>query len=285
VTGDYVTIYEVGPRDGLQSLQQHIPTSSKVALIDALSETGLRKIETTSFVHPKWVPQLADGADVMAQIARNSEIVYCGLVPNLKGVAGALEAGCSEVAVFISASEGFSAANINCSIEDSVARIEPVIRYALDRNCPVRAYLSCVISCPFDGPTQPSVVASLSERLLRFGCYKVSLGDTIGSATPDSTKSLLDEVLQNVPVANIAGHFHDTNGAALSNIRASLELGVRTFDSSIAGLGGCPYAPGASGNVDTRAVIDLLRGEGFKVGINLDALKRAEDIAHEMVRT
>ncbi|MEM1039590.1 MAG: hydroxymethylglutaryl-CoA lyase [Pseudomonadota bacterium] len=274
-----VTIYEVGPRDGLQSLGQHVPTATKVALIHALSQAGFTKIEATSFVNPNWVPQLADAADVMATITRQPGVKYAALAPNLRGAKAALAAQCDEVAIFVSASEGFSQANTNCSIGESFRRIAPVIEQVLASGVPVRGYLSCVVECPFDGPTDPVMVADLSQRLLSLGCYEVSLGDTLGTATPTSTKPLLHAVFEKANPSLIAGHFHDTYGNALSNIETCLEFGVRTFDSSISGLGGCPYAPGASGNVDTRAVVTLLHDLGYESGVDLSALKKAETIA------
>ncbi|MEM9677971.1 MAG: hydroxymethylglutaryl-CoA lyase [Pseudomonadota bacterium] len=274
-----VTIYEVGPRDGLQSLGQLVPTATKVALINALSEAGLSKIEATSFVNPKWVPQLADAADVMATITRQPGVKYAALAPNLRGAESALAAQCDEVAIFVSASEGFSQANINCSTDDSFTRLTPAIEHVLAAGVRVRGYLSCVVECPFDGPTDPAVAATLSRRLLDLGCYEVSLGDTLGTATAASTKSLLDAVIASADPSLIAGHFHDTYGHALSNIEACLEFGVRTFDSSVSGIGGCPYAPGASGNVDTSAVVTLLHALGYETGVDLAALTKAESIA------
>ncbi len=279
-----VTIFEVGPRDGLQSLKQHIPVAAKVVLIDALSKSGLQKIETTSFVNPNWVPQLADGAEVMSNICRNLEVSYTALVPNLRGVEAAIATGCDEVSVFISASQGFSGANLNCTVEESLGRIRPAINRALDENIPVRGYLSCVVECPFDGETDPATVADLTGNLLGLGCYEVSLGDTIGSATPDKTGRLLEALLKSAAPSQLAGHFHDTLGTALSNITTALDYGLRTFDSSIGGLGGCPYAPGAPGNVDTRALVELLHEHNFETGIDLDAIANAEEIAGNIVR-
>lgn len=273
-----VTIYEVGPRDGLQSLGQLVPTATKIALINALSEAGLSKIEATSFVNAKWVPQLADAADVMATITRQPGVKYAALAPNLRGAKSALAAQCDEVAIFVSASEGFSRANINCSIDESFTRLTPAIEHVLAAGVPVRGYLSCVVECPFDGPTDPAVATTLSRRLLDLGCYEVSLGDTLGTATAASTKSLLDAVIASADPSLIAGHFHDTYGHALSNIEACLEFGVRTFDSSVSGIGGCPYAPGASGNVDTRAAVTLLHALGYETGVDLAALTKAESI-------
>ena len=274
---EHVTIFEVGPRDGLQSLKHTIPTSSKIDLINALSRTGLRKIETTSFVNPNWIPQLADGLEVMSGLNRMPEITYAALVPNQKGMEAAIAADCDEVSVFVSASEGFSRANLNCSIDESFERLLPVVHRASQENIPVRGYLSCIVECPFDGEVDPATVAKLVRRLIDLGCYEVSLGDTIGSATPDKISRLLEEVLKGVRPSQIAGHFHDTHNMALSNVQTSLDFGVRVFDSSVAGLGGCPYAPGATGNVDTRAVVELLHSLGFGTGVDLDKFKRGRD--------
>ena len=277
-----VTIFEVGPRDGLQSLKQTVPTSSKIELINALSLNGLHKIEATSFVNPNWVPQLADGSAVMSGICRASDVTYTALVPNLKGLESALDAQCDEVAVFISASEGFSRANLNCSIDESFERLLPVVQRADNEGIPVRGYLSCIVECPFDGDVEPETVTEFTRRLIDLGCYEVSLGDTIGSATPDKIERLLEQVLKSVPASKVAGHFHDTHNFALSNIKTSLDFGMRVFDSSVAGLGGCPYAPGATGNVNTRAVIEMLHGLGFETGVELDALKLSEAIAFDI---
>lgn len=281
---DTVTLFEVGPRDGLQSLPSPISSTSKIALIDALSLSGLGKIEATSFVNPKWVPQLADAADVMAGITRTHGVSYSALAPNLKGAEAAIEAGCDEIAVFISASQGFSKANLNCSIEDSIRHICPAIERAQNANVKVRGYLSCVIECPYDGAVSPYDVAELAQRLVELGCYEVSLGDTIGSANVDTTREMLTAVLRVLAPSQVAGHFHDTNGQALANIQCSLDFGVRTFDTSIGGLGGCPYAPGSAGNVDTRAVVECLRGLGYRLDLDLAALKVAETIALQIAR-
>lgn len=279
MSGDFVTLYEVGPRDGLQSISTVVPTETKVALVDALSGAGFRKIEVTSFVSPKWVPQLADAEDVMQRIRRAPGITYATLTPNLLGLERAIAAGAGEVAVFAASSEGFSRANLNCSIGESLDRFAPVLAEAAKHGLPVRGYLSTVIACPFDGPTPPEQVAPLTERLLAMGCYEVSLGDTIGAGNRERVMALLDAVLASVPASRLAGHFHDTHGTAQDMIAACLERGLRVFDASVAGLGGCPYAPGASGNVATRAALDTIETAGFVTGIDREALAQAETIA------
>ncbi|MEL6947526.1 MAG: hydroxymethylglutaryl-CoA lyase [Pseudomonadota bacterium] len=278
----FATLFEVGPRDGLQSLKQPIPTAQKIDLINALSKTGLRKIEATSFVNANWVPQLADGPAVMAAIERASTVAYAGLTPNLRGVRSAVQSRCDEIAVFISASEGFSRANINCSVKDSLEAVAEALAFAACHAIPARGYISCVTDCPFDGPTPPATVARLAERLIALGCYQISLGDTLGSATPEKIEAVLRALAPVVPVVRLAGHFHDTHGLALDSIDCALDFGIRTFDASVAGLGGCPYAPGASGNVNTRTVVEHLHNRGFETGIDLDALKEAEQIAMKM---
>lgn len=280
---DFATLFEVGPRDGLQSLDIDIPTRQKIDLINALSATGFSKIETTSFVSPKWVPQLSDGAKVMRGISRNPNVRYSVLIPNMKGLALAIDAGADEVAVFISASEGFSRANLNCSIGESLARLEPVFERAENENIPVRGYLSAVIECPIDGCVLPEQVKNMASKLINMGCYEVSLGDTIGAGNKESVAALLDVLLDEISPKLLAGHFHDTNNTALAMIEECVERGIRTFDSSIGGLGGCPYAPGSTGNVDTRLVADLLRNMGLQTGIDLVALEVAESIANDML--
>lgn len=274
-----VTIFEMGPRDGLQNEKMQIATADKVSLVNQLSECGFRKIEVTSFVSPKWVPQMADAAEVMAQIDRKPDISYAALTPNQKGLDAALSACASEVAIFGSASEGFSQANINCSIQESLTRFEPVLQAAKAAGIPVRGYVSCVISCPYDGAVSPRAVADVAAKLFDMGCYEISLGDTIGAGTPDTIKAMLSAVIGRVPVDHIAGHFHDTNGRALDNIRASLDMGVRVFDAAVGGLGGCPYAPGAKGNVATEAVVSMLDDLGFETGINATALAQVAEFA------
>lgn len=269
-----VTIFEMGPRDGLQNEKAQIATSDKITLVNLLSECGFSKIEVTSFVSPKWVPQMADAAAVLAGINRKSGVVYTALTPNLTGFEKAMRAHADEVAIFGSASEGFSQANINCTIAQSLERFEPVVRAAQSAGIPVRGYVSCVTDCPYDGPTAPDKVAGVSQALINMGCYEVSLGDTIGAATPQSTAKMLSAVLTVVPAEKLAGHFHDTQARALENIDVSLDMGVRVFDAAVGGLGGCPYAPGAAGNVATEAVVDLMARRGFETGIDLDRLAR-----------
>ena len=279
---EHVTIFETGPRDGLQNEARAIPAAQKARLVDLLSACGLKKIEVTSFVSPKWIPQLADAAEVMAAIRRKPETRYTALTPNLKGFAAALAAGADEVAVFASASEGFSRQNINCSISESLARFEPVLAAARERGTPVRGYVSCITDCPFDGEIAPAQVARVAERLLATGCYEVSLGDTLGAATPPRVERLLGELLARVPAARLAGHFHDTKGMALANIQVCLAKGLRVFDAAIGGLGGCPYAPGAGGNVATEAVLELLSGLGYATGIDPQGLQTAARFARRL---
>ncbi|MCF6305822.1 MAG: hydroxymethylglutaryl-CoA lyase, partial [Rhodobacteraceae bacterium] len=252
--GEHIQIFEMGPRDGLQSQKRIISLADKIRLVDMLSDCGFEKIEVASFVSPKWVPQMADSDQVMAGITRREGVVYSALTPNMRGYAAAVLAGVDEVAIFASASEGFSQANINCSIVESIARFKPVLAAAKADNIPVRGYISCITDCPFDGVTAPQQVADLAAILMEAGCYGISLGDTIGAAVPESVGLMLDAVLKQVPATVLAGHFHDTHGRALENIAVGLDMGLRVFDSAIGGLGGCPYAPGAAGNVDTIRV-------------------------------
>lgn len=267
-----VRIVEVGPRDGLQNESQQISTETKVELIHRLAATGLSDIEATSFVSPKWVPQMADAAQVLAQLDLNSNINFPVLTPNMKGLERALECGARQVAVFGAASESFSQKNINCSIEESLERFRPMVSHALENNVKVRGYVSCVLGCPYEGDIAPDQVLSVSNALLEMGCYEISLGDTIGVGTAASTQRLLDVMCQAISVKQLAGHFHNTYGQALTNIYTALRYGVATFDASVAGLGGCPYAPGASGNVATEDVLYLLHGLGIETGIDLDKL-------------
>jgi hydroxymethylglutaryl-CoA lyase len=267
-----VKIVEVGPRDGLQNEKQPVATDVKVELIRRLGEAGLRAIEATAFVSPKWVPQMADNAEVMARIERRPGVAYPVLVPNEKGLAAALAAGAQEVAVFGAASEVFSQKNINCGVAESLQRFAPVVAAAKAAGVAVRGYVSCVLGCPYQGEVAPLAVAEVAWALFDMGCYEISLGDTIGSGTPEKTKAMIEAVARRVPLKKIAGHYHDTFGMAIANIYASLELGVATFDSSIAGLGGCPYAAGASGNVATEDVAWLMRGLGIETGVDLDRL-------------
>lgn len=279
-----VTIFEVGPRDGLQNEARLIATADKVCLIDGLSACGFSHIEAASFVSPKWVPQMADAAEVLAGIRRKEGVSYAALTPNLQGFERALAAGVDEVAVFASASEGFSQKNINCSIAESLERFRPVLQSAKTAMLPVRGYVSCVTDCPFDGPVAPEAVAYVAEALIDLGCYQISLGDTLGSATLATTGRMLDAVLARLPALRLAGHFHNTRGQALQNIGVCLDLGLRTFDSSVGGLGGCPYAPGAEGNVATEAVVAMLQGRGFETGIDLKALAEMSRFAQSLRR-
>lgn len=269
---EHVTLYEVGPRDGLQNEKRVIAAADKIALIDRLSHCGFEKIEAASFVSPKWVPQMADAAVVMAGITRAPGVTYAALTPNMQGYEAARAALVDEVAVFASASEGFSRANINASIAESLERYRPVVAAALNDGLTVRAYVSCVTDCPFDGPTPPGKVAEVAAAFAEMGCYEVSLGDTIGAAVPDTVRAMLDAVTEMVPAARLAGHFHDTHFRALDNIRVCLDYGLRTFDASIGGLGGCPYAPGAEGNVATELVVQLLHDLGYETGVILERL-------------
>lgn len=280
---EFVTVYEVGPRDGLQNEKEIIPVADKIALVDYLSEAGFRKIEVTSFVSPKWVPQLADAAEVLAGIARRPGVVYSALTPNLKGLEAALAAKVDEVAIFASASETFSQKNINCSIAESFERFAPVMEAAKAAGVPVRGYVSCVVACPYEGPVAPEAVRLVAERLIALGCHEISLGDTIGAGTPDTVSAMLDEVLRSVPARQLAGHFHDTGNRALANVEAALGYGLRTFDSAVGGLGGCPYAPGAKGNVATGPLVELLEDCGFETGIDPEKLKRAEAFIKERI--
>lgn len=273
---DHVRVYEVGPRDGLQNETVFIPTASKIALIDLLSGAGFEKIEATSFVSPKWVPQLADAAEVMMQISRTDGTDYAVLTPNERGFEAAKAAGADEVAIFGSASEAFSQKNINCSIEESLARFAPVAVAAQEAGIRLRGYVSCVVECPYSGMIDPVTVRDTAFAMLEMGCYEISLGDTIGRATPDSVLRMLEAVVDYVPAQSLAGHFHDTGGLALDNVSAALDMGLRTFDSAVGGLGGCPYAPGAKGNLSTTALVSLLEGRGFHTGIDLTMLAQAE---------
>lgn len=269
-----VNIVEVGARDGLQN-ESPVSTQAKIRLIDLLSDTGLTHIEAGSFVSPKWVPQMADSLDVMKKITRRHNVIYSALTPNVQGFEKALDAGANQVAIFTSSSEGFCQHNINCSIADSLTRFEPVMELAAKHNIPVRGYLSCVADCPYDGPTTPEQVARVANLLMELGCYEVSLGDTIGTGTPIRIAKMLEAVQVKVPTDKLAVHFHDTWGQALANIYQALMMGINTVDSSVAGLGGCPYAHGASGNVATEDVLYLCQGLGIETGVDLELLAKA----------
>ena len=267
-----VRIVEVGPRDGLQNEPARVPTAVKLELIERLADAGLPAVEATAFVSPKWVPQMADHTEVLERIRRRQGVSYPVLTPNLKGFEAARAAGATEVAIFAAASEAFSKKNINCSIAESLERFRPVTEAAAGAGVKVRGYVSCVLGCPYEGEVRPEKVAEVAGALYDMGCYEVSLGDTIGVGTPGKTQAMLEACAGRVPRAKLAGHYHDTYGQALANIYASMELGVATFDTSIAGLGGCPYAAGASGNVATEDVVYLLHGLGVKTGVDLEKL-------------
>ena len=268
----HVRLIEVGPRDGLQNEALPISVADKVQLVDALTDAGLGYIEVGSFVSPKWVPQMAGSAEVFAQIRRKPGVIYGALAPNMRGFEDAVAAGVKEVAVFAAASEAFSQRNINCSISESLARFIPIIEAARQHGISVRGYVSCVLGCPYEGQVSAQQVAQVANELYAMGCYEVSLGDTIGTGTPTATRTLFEAVTAYVPREKLAGHFHDTYGQALVNIYASLQEGIAVFDSSIAGLGGCPYAKGASGNVATEDVLYMLNGMGIETGVDMDKL-------------
>ena len=270
-----VRIVEVGPRDGLQNEAAVVPATVKIELIERLTAAGLPAIEATAFVSPKWVPQMADNAQVMAGIRKKPGVAYPVLVPNMQGFEAALAAGAEEIAVFGAASEAFSRKNINCSIAESLARFEPVARAARQHGLALRGYISCVAGCPYQGAVAPQAVAAVAAELERMGCYEISLGDTIGVGTPGKIQAMIAEVAKTVPLAKLAAHFHDTYGQALANLYAALELGIASVDSSVAGLGGCPYAKGASGNVATEDVVYMLDGLGIETGVDLDKVYEA----------
>lgn len=276
---DFVEIFEVGPRDGLQNEKRLIAAEDKIALVDLLSDVGFRRIEVTSFVSPKWLPQMGDAAEVLGGIKRANGVSYAALTPNLRGFEAALAARADEIAIFASASEGFSRANINCSIAESLERFQPVMAAAKEAGVPVRGYVSCVVDCPYDGKTKPGAVADVASTLAKMGCYEISLGDTLGQAQPAEISTMLAAVVDRVKVEKLAGHYHATSGRALENIAASLEAGVRVFDASVGGLGGCPYAPGAAGNVATEDVAAFLRGQGFETGLDAKRLAKVAEFA------
>jgi hydroxymethylglutaryl-CoA lyase len=270
-----VKIVEVGPRDGLQNEQGLVPLTAKVALVEQLADAGCTVIETGSFVSPKWVPQMADSAAVFKKIKRRNHVRYTALTPNLRGLEAAIEAKVDEVAIFGAASEAFSQKNINCSIAESLARFLPVIELAQKHQLPVRGYVSCVLGCPYEGDVSPQKVAEVSQQLMNMGCYEISLGDTIGSGTPVKTQLMLDAVLDFIPKNKLAVHFHDTYGQALANILIALQQGISVVDSAVSGLGGCPYAKGASGNVATEDLVYMLHGMNIETGINIERLIQA----------
>jgi hydroxymethylglutaryl-CoA lyase len=277
-----VEIFEVGPRDGLQNEARAIPTAEKVALVDCLSRAGFRRIECASFVSPKWVPQMADSAEVLAAITRAPGVSYAALTPNMKGLERAMAARADEVAIFASASEGFSRANINASVAESLARFAPVAEAARAAGLPLRGYVSCVVDCPYDGAVAPGAVARVVAALRDLGCYEISLGDTIGQGQPEAVEAMLAAVSQESDPAQLAGHFHDTAGRALDNVAVALERGLRVFDAAVGGLGGCPYAPGAAGNVATEALAARLAELGFETGLDGAVLRDAAALARGM---
>ncbi|EPX79917.1 hydroxymethylglutaryl-CoA lyase [Litoreibacter arenae] len=274
-----VEIFEVGPRDGLQNEKAQIATADKIALVDLLSTAGFKRIEVASFVSPKWVPQMADSAEVLAGITRANGVSYAALTPNMRGLEAAIAAKADEVAVFASASEGFSKANVNATIEESLARFVPILDAA---PMPVRGYVSCIAECPYDGPTDPADVARVVAQLRAMGCYEISLGDTIGRATPEQIDVMLKAVTDVCPPTQLAGHFHDTSGRALLNIDVALSHGLRVFDAAVGGLGGCPYAPGAAGNVATEAVLAHLDAAGHRTGLDAKIVAQAGEMARAM---
>ncbi|OCP04277.1 MULTISPECIES: hydroxymethylglutaryl-CoA lyase [unclassified Ensifer] len=278
----HVTIVEMAPRDGLQNESRLVGTADKVRLVDMLSDCGYERIEVTSFVSPKWVPQMADAAEVMAGIRRRPGTRYAVLTPNLRGLEAALAAGADEVAIFASASETFSQKNINCSIAESIERFHPVAELCREKGVLLRGYVSCVVECPYEGAIAPASAAYVAGLLDELGCYEISLGDTIGRGTPEAVDAMLAAVLDGIPAENLAGHFHDTSGRALDNIAVALDRGLLVFDASAGGLGGCPYAPGAAGNVDTLAVNAFVTARGFSTGLDIPKLEQAAAFARTL---
>lgn len=278
----HVTIVEMAPRDGLQNESTLVPTTDKIRLVDILSDCGYERIEVTSFVSPKWVPQMADAAEVMAGIRRRPGTRYAVLTPNLRGLEAAIEAGADEVAIFASASETFSQKNINCSIAESIERFRPVAELCRERGLLLRGYVSCVVECPYEGAIAPASAARVAGLLNDLGCYEISLGDTIGRGTAEAVDAMLAAVLERIPANRLAGHFHDTSGRALDNIAVALHRGLRVFDASAGGLGGCPYAPGAAGNVDTLAVNAFVTAKGFSTGLDIAKLEQAAAFARTL---
>ena len=270
-----VRIVEVGPRDGLQNEAQNVPAAVKIELIDLLTDAGLPVIEATAFVSPKWVPQMADNAEVMAGIRRKPGVDYPVLVPNRKGLDAAIAAGCDEVVVFGAATESFSRRNTNCSIDEGLARFSEVCAEAIARGLRVRGDISVCLGCPYEGEVEPAQVTRVARELFAMGCYEITIADTIGAGTPGKTRAVIEDIAKHIPVAKLAGHFHDTYGQALANTLAALECGVATFDSSVAGLGGCPYAKGATGNVATEDLLYMLNGMGIHTGIDMQKLVAA----------
>lgn len=267
-----VRLVEVGARDGLQNEARCLPVDTRVALVERLADCGLRTIEAGAFVSPRWVPQMAGSDEVLRQVSPRVGVTYTALVPNLQGLDMALAAGCREVAVFAAASEAFSQKNINCSIAQSLERFEPVLAKAREAGVAVRGYVSCVLGCPFTGAVPVAQVVVVTQALYAMGCYEISLGDTIGTGTPGATRRLIEACAGEVPMSALAGHFHDTYGMAVANVQAAWQAGVRVFDSSVSGLGGCPYSPGATGNVATEELVYLFEGQGIATGVDLAKL-------------
>lgn len=274
-----VTIVEVGPRDGLQNEKATISTDDKLKLITLLAEAGLSRIEATAFVSPRWVPQMADHDDVMRRAARRPGLTLSALVPNVMGARAAIEAGAQELAVFASASETFALKNTNCTISESIARFRPVLELAAAHGLSVRGYISCAVECPYEGPIEPEAVRAVAEQLLDIGCSEIAVADTIGRATPRQVDAMLAKVMASIPAHRLACHFHDTSGQALANVDAALLCGIRTFDSAVGGLGGCPYAPGAAGNLATEALMAHLTAAGYEHGVDAAALAHASGFA------
>ena len=281
----HVKIVEVGPRDGLQNETVLIETATKVELVERLIAAGVTHIEAAAFVSPKWVPQMADSAEVMRRVPRPAGVRYLALTPNLQGLDAALAAGVPEVAVFGSASESFSRRNINCSIAESLARFRPVLKRAHDEGLRVRGYVSCAVACPYEGAVAPEAAAEVALQLHAMGCHEIAMSDTIGRGTPETVGAMLAACLRHVPAAQLAGHYHDTFGTALANIEASLAMGLRVFDSSVAGLGGCPYAEGATGNVSSEAVVERLHALGHETDIDLARLREAGAFIRDALAT
>lgn len=279
---EHVTLVEMAPRDGLQNEKRLVDSADKIRLVDLLSDCGYGRIEVTSFVSPKWVPQMADASVVMAGIRRRPGTRYAVLTPNMRGLEGAIAAKADEVAIFASASETFSQKNINCSIAESIERFRPVAETCRASGVPLRGYVSCVVECPYEGAIAPQSAARVATALMALGCYEVSLGDTIGRGTPEAVDTMLAAVLADLPAERLAGHFHDTSGRALDNIAVALDRGLRVFDASAGGLGGCPYAPGAAGNVDTLAVNAFVTGRGFTTGLDAAMLETAAAFARSL---
>ena len=273
-----IRIFEVGPRDGLQNTTFNVSLENKIKLIDTLSDTGITKIECGSFVSEKWVPQMAGSDQVLRSIKRVSGVNYTALTPNVLGLNKAIEANCDEVAIFTAASETFSKKNINCSIAESIERFIPLLNKARENEIAVRGYVSCVIECPYEGHIKPSEVIDVSKRLLDLGCYEISLGDTIGKGTPKSVRSLLLDLCSEIDCSKLAGHFHDTKENAIENVKESIYQGIKTFDSAIGGLGGCPYAPGAKGNLSTLNLIEKIGLENFERDLDVEKIEYAEQM-------